>query len=251
MTPCWWTNSDVTSHLLLSWTLIFPSEALWQALEVINRTDCLCAHFIIFLFKYSAMQRVLRQRYCYGSFFIKMGKKPAGQGSHSRFYFLPHLRLFPLYSYILFFLSSRWTHFHIYLLFTNAFIMFISFTSLFIHDNTQVQRKFGNNSAYVLCVWLILKPQVLLVGQISQPCARDRWGPTIIVHNTDIVGLRDNNHILTFIHLNGPKLLIICSWGQTTDPAHQERQLWIWPQCFQSRSNQDRWNNSKIWSFQL
>lgn len=193
------------------------------------------------------MQRVLRQHYCYGSFFIKMGKEPAGQGSHSRFYFLPHLLFPPFISYFFPFFS------YLFIIYQciHYFIFFISFASLFIHDNTQVQKKFGNNSAYVLCVWLILKPQVLLVGQISQPCARDRWGASIIVHNADIMGLQDNNHILTFIHPNGPKLLIICSWGQTTNPAHQERPFWIWPQCFRSRSNQDRWNNSKIWSFQL
>lgn len=189
------------------------------------------------------MQHGLRQRYCYGSSFIKMGREPAGQGSHSRFYFLPHLLLFPLCSYIVFFffLLNEHIFISIYHLSVHSYFYFsVSFTSLFIHDDTRVQRKFGNNSAYVLCVWLILKPQVLLVGQISQPCARDRWGPTIIVHDTDIMALRDNNHILTFIHLNGPKLLIICSWGQTTNPAHQERPLWIWPQCFRSRSNQDR-----------
>lgn len=187
------------------------------------------------------MQHVLRQRYCYGSFFIKLGKEPAGQGSHSRFYFLPHLLIFPpfiLISYFFYSLFLMNTFSYLFIIY-RCIHYFISFTCLFIHDDTQVQRKFGNNSAYFLCVWLILKPRVLLVGQISQPWARDRWGPTIIVHNTDIVGLRDNNHILTFIHLNGPKLLIICTWGQTTNQAHHERQLWIWPQCFRSRSNQD------------
>lgn len=84
----------------------------------------------------------------------KDGEGTSGAGITQSFLFLASSSSFPpFYSYIFFFFALLNEHFFISIYYLPVHsLLYISFTSLFIHDNAQVQRKFGNNRAYVLRV---------------------------------------------------------------------------------------------------